>query len=112
MHRSLLAGEALQLDSVDTVADGLAAPMAGVLNYALLAEHAEGVVLVSDTEIISALRVLLERTKLLAEPSGAAPLAALLAGRIPLESDRPVVLVISGGNVDLNQLGGLLTGHA
>lgn len=108
MRRSLEAGEALHLDRVQTVADGLAAPMAGVLNHALVAAHAAGVALVSDEEIVDAMRILLERTKLLAEPAGAAGLAALLRGRIPLRDESPVAVVISGGNVDLGLLGRLL----
>jgi threonine dehydratase len=108
MHRSLEAGRALHLDAVSTVADGLASPMAGVLNHQLLAEHARGVILVTDDEIVAALHVLLERTKLLAEPAGAAGLAALLAGRVPLDDSGPVVVVISGGNVDLASLRSLL----
>jgi threonine dehydratase len=108
MHRSLEKGEAVHLDRVDTIADGLAAPMAGVLNHALVAAHARGVVLVSDAEIVAAMRLLLERTKLLAEPAGAAGLAALLQGRIPLEGDAPVAVVLSGGNVDVERLGALL----
>jgi len=57
--------------------------------------------------------LLLERTKLLAEPSGAAGLAALLEGRIP-HRDRggPVVIVVSGGNADLAQLGALMARDA
>lgn len=108
MRRSLDVGEAVQLDTVDTVADGLAAPMAGVLNHRLVAVHARGVVTVSDEEIVRAMRLLLERTKLLAEPAGAAGLAALLEGRIPDLGDGPVAVVISGGNVDLGLLGRLL----
>ena len=108
MYRSLAAGEAVHLDAVDTIADGLAAPMAGVLNHRILAEHSRGVVLVSDDEIVAALRLLLERTKLLVEPSGAAGLAALLQGRINPRPDRPVVIVLSGGNADLAQLAALL----
>lgn len=112
MSRSLEKGEAVHLDRIETVADGLGAPMAGVLNYALVAAHARGVVTVSDAEIIAAVKLLLERTKLLAEPAGAAGLAALLAGRVPLEGDGPVVVVISGGNVDLDRLGRFLGGEA
>ena len=112
MHRSLEVGEAIHLDSVATVADGLGAPMAGVLNHALLAAHARGVVLVSDDEIINALRVILERTKLLVEPAGAAAVAALLEGRIPVVPEKPVVAVLSGGNVDLGLLSTLLRAGA
>jgi threonine dehydratase len=110
MHRSLQKGEAVHLDHVSTIADGLGAPMAGVLNHALVAAHARGVVLVSDAEIIDAMKVLLERTKLLAEPAGATGLAALLAGRIGLPGDAPVAVVLSGGNVDLPLLGRLFSG--
>lgn len=112
MRRSLAAGEAVHLDAVNTLADGLAAPMAGVLNHALVAAHARGVVTVTDAEIVAALRVLLERAKLLAEPAGAAGLAALLRGRIPLSGGAPVAVVVSGGNVDLTLLGRLLAGSA
>jgi len=108
MFNSLAAGHAVTLDSVDTIADGLAPPMAGVLNHAILSEHARGVVLVSDDEIVDALKLLLERTKLLVEPSGAAGLAALLSGKIELTAAGPVVVVLSGGNADLEQLGTLL----
>jgi threonine dehydratase len=108
MFNSLAAGHAVTLDSVATVADGLAPPMAGVLNHEILSEHARGVVLVSDDEIVSALKVLLERTKLLVEPSGAAGLAALLSGAIDVSGGGPVVVVLSGGNADLDQLAALL----
>ncbi len=108
MTRSLEAGRAVHLDEVDTVADGLGAPMAGALNYELVREHVRGVVLVDDDEIVEAMKLLLERTKLLAEPAGAAGLAALLQGRIELREGGPVAVVLSGGNVDLPLLGRLL----
>ncbi|HBU57380.1 MAG TPA: pyridoxal-5'-phosphate-dependent protein beta subunit, partial [Gemmatimonadetes bacterium] len=104
MHASFSAGQAVQIDQVNTVADGLGPPMAGAINYEILSQHARGIVLVEDSEIVSAMMVLLERTKLLAEPSGAAGLAALLQGKIEIDQERPVVIVISGGNADLDQL--------
>ncbi len=112
MHASLLAGEAIHLDRVHSVADGLAPPMAGVLNHALLSELAAGVALVSDGEIVAALRVLLERTKLLTEPAGAAALAALLSGAVEVDPAGPIVVVLSGGNVDMNTLSRLLVEDA
>jgi threonine dehydratase len=108
MFNSLAAGHAVTLDSVATIADGLAPPMAGVLNHEILSEHARGVVLVSDDEIVGALKLLLERTKLLVEPSGAAGLAALLSGAIDVSGGGPVVVVLSGGNADLDRLSSLL----
>lgn len=109
MHRSLETGSPVHLDAVHTVADGLAAPMAGELNFELIRRHAKGVVVVSDDEIVRAMRLLLERTKLLVEPAGAAGLGALLEGRIPLHGGEPVVVILSGGNVDLALLARLLT---
>ena len=111
MHESFEAGYALRLDRVDTVADGLGAPMAGELNYEILAEYARGIVLVEDREIVCAMMMLLERTKLLAEPAGAAGLAALLENKIEFDRTRPVVVVISGGNADLAQFARLIQGE-
>lgn len=106
LRRALDAGEVVRLERVDTVAGGLAPPFAG----ALALEHAralvEDVVLVSDDEILDALRFVLERTKLLVEPSGAAGVAALVAGRIPVAAAETVVVVLSGGNTSLSIIGG------
>src|SRR5690606_37655702 len=107
MHRSLAEGSPVHLDAVQTVADGLAAPMAGRINYEILRDHARGVALVSDEEIVEAMRLVLERTKFLVEPAGAAGVAALLHGRIP-RVEGAVVVVLSGGNVDLERLAELL----
>lgn len=108
MHRSLAAGRPVRLEAVHTIADGLGAPMAGDLTFPLVQEHLEGIVLVSDREIAGAMRFLLERTKQLLEPAGAAGVAALLNGRIEPLDDRPVVVVLSGGNVDVGRLAELL----
>lgn len=100
MRRSLDEGRAATLERVRTIADGLAPPMAGELNYRYVAEFVENVVLVSDDEILSAMRLLLTRAKLVAEPSGAAAVAALMYGRVPVTAGETVVALISGGNVD------------
>ena len=100
MRRSLDEGRAATLDGTCTIADGLAPPMAGKLNYRYVAEFVEDVVLVSDEEILSAMRLLLTRAKLVAEPSGAAAAAALMYGRIPVTAGETVVALVSGGNVD------------
>lgn len=106
LRRALDAGQVVRLERVDTIAGGLAPPFAG----ALALEHAralvEDLVLVSDEEILRALRLVLERAKLLVEPSGAAGVAALLAGRIPVAADETVVVVLSGGNTSLSIIGG------
>ncbi len=104
MRRSLDAGKAVKLEPVDTIADGLAAPLAGELNYVLVKEHVEDVVLIQDSAIIEAMNLLLTWCKLLAEPAGAAPLAALRSGVIPFKKNDRVVVVISGGNIDADRL--------
>ncbi len=109
MRQSLDKGKAVTLDEVKTVADGLGAPMAGELNYEIVQQHVEDVVLVSDSEIREAMALILARAKLLTEPAGAAAVAALLTGKIPL-TDGPVVAVLSGGNVDMDRLPDLLAG--
>ena len=100
MRRSLDAGRAVHLDAVDTVADGLAAPMAGELTFRYVREFVEDVTLVSDDEIASAMRLLATRAKVVAEPSGAAAVAAVMHGRVAVEPGGIVVAVVSGGNVE------------
>jgi threonine dehydratase len=108
MRASLDAGRAVALESVETIADGLAAPMAGTLNYDVVRRYVDDVVLVSDEQIAAGLRALLFRAKLLAEPAGAAAVAAVLALTIPLRAGERVVAVVSGGNVDGEKLKTLL----
>ena len=64
---------------------------------------------VSDAAISRAMRAILERTKMLAEPAGAAALAALLEGQLPIDPGSVVAVVISGGNVDLDRLPDLIS---
>jgi threonine dehydratase len=91
-----------------SVADGLNAPFGGVLTTAMVRALVEDVVLVDDAVILSGLRFALERTKQVLEPAGAAGLAALLTGRIPVRAGETVCVVFSGGNVDMTRLGELL----
>jgi threonine dehydratase len=103
---ALAAGEPVTISGA-TIADGLAAPFTGKLNLAAVQQYVDEVILVSDEEIRAGMRMLLERAKALAEPAGAAGLAALLAGKIPV-AGKTVVVVISGGNVDVARLPELL----
>jgi threonine dehydratase len=108
MRMSLDAGRAMRLDSVDTIADGLAAPMAGEVNYEIVRRYVDDVVLIDDATIAEGLRELLVSTKLLAEAGGAAATAAVLAGAIPLPKGARVATIVSGGNIDLPKLSALL----
>lgn len=109
MRRSLDAGEPVRLEAVETIADGLGSPMAGEVTYPIVRDRVEDVLLVSDDEIAAAIGPLLTFTKLLAEPAGAAGVAALLAGRVPVEEGETVAVVLSGGNVDLDRVADMLT---
>ena len=71
-------------------------------------QNLEAVVLVSDDEMAEALRFLLMRLKLLVEPSGAAPVAALMAERVPNVRGKKVGVILSGGNVDPKKLAELI----
>lgn len=104
MRASLDADEPVRLDRVETLADGLASPMAGELTFRMVQRYVEDVVTIPDAEIAGAVGEVLSWTKLLAEPAGAAGMAALLGDRLPLEADAAVVAVLSGGNVDLSRL--------
>jgi threonine dehydratase len=93
---------------VDTIADGLAPPFAGEHTFRHVQRWVDQVVRVADEEIIDAVRVLLQRCKLAAEPAGAAGLAALLAGKVSPAAGSTVVCVISGGNIGFDVLRRLL----
>ena len=92
-----------------SVADGLNAPFAGEWTLALGRNHLAGIVTLTDPEILSGVRFAAERMKQVLEPAGAAGLAAVLHGRIPLHDGERVCVVFSGGNVDMDRFGDLLT---
>jgi threo-3-hydroxy-L-aspartate ammonia-lyase len=106
-RRSLAAGERVRIPVPRTIADGLQSETPGELTFAVNRRLVDEIVTVSDAEIVAAMRFLLERMKVLVEPSGAVAVAALLAHRIEASGQR-VGVVLSGGNVDLERLCDLL----
>lgn len=106
--RALAEGHPVNPGAMNTIADGLAAPFTGSLNLALIQRYVDEIVLVTEEELRAAMRLLLERSKLLAEPAGAAAVAALLAGKISDVAGKRVVAVVSGGNVAIEALPALL----
>lgn len=110
MWRSRREGHPVHLERIQTIADGLSAPFAGELTFALVQQYVDDLVLVSDDDIRRAMFLILERCKVLAEPAGAAALAALLTGAATVTPDAPVVAIVSGGNTDIAGLGKLLEG--
>jgi threonine dehydratase len=99
MRRSLEAGHIVTLERVKTIADGLAASSPGTLSFDLARRYVDRVVTVEDGEMLHAIRVLFEWEHLLAEPAGAAGLAALLFHPAEVAAGRRVVVVVSGANV-------------
>jgi threonine dehydratase len=100
--RSLRDGTLYPSVEPKTIADGLLTSLSD-RTFQILSERLEGILTVSEETIIRAMRLLWERMKLIVEPSGAVPLAAILENRDRF-AGRRVALIISGGNVDLDQL--------
>ena len=105
--RSLRAGERVRVEVSRTIADGQQLPTPGERTWPVIRALVDDVVAVSDAEIVEAMRLLFERMKVVAEPSGATALAALLAGRVELRAGT-VGVVISGGNVDAARFAALM----
>lgn len=103
---SLQQGKPVAIPPPPTIADGLRTLCPGKLTFPIVQQHVEAVVLISEDEIKAAVRFLLERLKIVVEPSGAVGVAAALFGKLPAEV-KSVGVVISGGNVDLDQLAAL-----
>ncbi|MDA1189543.1 MAG: threonine/serine dehydratase [Chloroflexi bacterium] len=104
MSRSLEASKVVTLDSVNTIADGLAAPFAGEHTLPHVQKFVDEVVIVTDDEIAEALLLVLERCKVLIEPAAASTVAALLTGKVKPAPDSNIVCVISGGNISATKL--------
>lgn len=103
MKRSLEEGKIIQLDSVSTIADGIAVKTPGTLTYEICKQYVDEVVTVSEEEIAAAILVLLEKMKMVAEGAGATSVAAAMFHKVDLENQK-VVCVLSGGNIDVNLL--------
>lgn len=103
MKRSLEENKIVMLKSMLTIADGIAVKTPQDLTFSLAKNYVDEVVTVNDEEIANALYMLLQRTKLVVEPAGAVGLAALLSKKV-LFPKKNVVVVLSGGNINLSLL--------
>jgi threonine dehydratase len=101
-YRSLQAGHILPSVHPKTIADGLLTSL-GELTFAIIQQHVEQIVTVSEEAIIRAMRTVWERMKIIIEPSAAVPIGALLEQHIDLRGQR-LGVILSGGNVDLDRL--------
>jgi threonine dehydratase len=95
---SLEAGHPVTISTKPTIADGIAVARPGDLTFATVQRFVDEVVTVSDDDIARAIVVLLERTKLVVEPAGAAGVAAMITGKV--RASGPTATILSGGNID------------
>lgn len=103
MFNSVRDGEIECLTSVSTIADGIAVKQPGENTYALVKQYVDGIALVTDDEVSSAILALIEKQKMIAEGAGAAAVAAVMFDKFDLKGKR-VVAVVSGGNIDVTSL--------
>ena len=108
MRQSLARGSPVRLPRLNTIADGLAAPFAGVHTLAHVQAYVDQMVLVEDMAILEAMRALMRKARIVPEPAAAAATAALLGGFLMIEPAEHVVVVVSGGNVDPERVRSLL----
>jgi threonine dehydratase len=106
MQRSVKAG---RLESIEcnTIIDGLRVRRAGELNFSVVQRFVDEIVALPDSQIFEAMLWVMERCKLVVEGAAAAPVGALLQGLVRLPKGSKVVVILSGGNVNLDQLRGL-----
>ncbi len=108
-YLSFKKGERVSIAPPPTIADGIRNLSPGALTFPINKQTLTDVLLVSDQEIEEAVRFLLLRGKILVEPTGAVPAAALLAGKLPMPKGAHVGVVLSGGNIDPVLLAEILT---
>ena len=108
---SLAAGEPVAVESVRTIADGIAVKRPGEITLRLIHALVKELVVVSEDQVAEAMVFLMERSKLVVEGAGAVGVAALLAGKLPGPVDGTTVLVLSGGNVGAGLLAEVARRH-
>ncbi len=105
--RSIAEGRIVSVDIGATIADGIAVNKPGDLNFSMMRKHVDEVVGVDEEAIAGAVLSLLEKANIIAEGAGAAPLAALMDGRVATGAGR-CILIISGGNIEITTIDRIL----
>ena len=103
MIDSISKGKVVRLESVSTIADGIAVKQVGTETFNLCKKYVDGIVEVNDEEISSAILALIEQHKMISEGAGAVAVAAAMFGKVPIEGKK-VCCVVSGGNIDVTIL--------
>ena len=107
MKRSVEEGRRVELEHVDCVIDGLTVKRVGEKTLDIVSRNVDEIVTLPDEKIFEALLWTLSRTKIVVEGAAAAPVAAALNGLVDAEPGATVVCVLSGGNINLDQLRGM-----
>ena len=108
MVDSIKKGERVRLDSVSTIADGIAVKEPGVNTFDICSKYVDEIVTVSDDEVAAAILTLIEQQKLVAEGAGAVSVAAAMFNKVPSQGKK-VVCLVSGGNIDVTNLNRVIT---
>jgi threonine dehydratase len=103
-YLSRQAGEIVEVETSETLADGIAVKRLGDRTFPIIEEHVADIVVVGEEDIARAILLLLEREKTVVEGAGASPLAALLSGKVRIRPGEKVVAVLCGGNIDVNMI--------
>ncbi len=103
MVQSIADHKILRLDSVSTIADGIAVKQPGEITYDTCQKYLDGIVTVSEDEICAAILALIEQQKMVAEGAGAVSVAAAMFGKVPV-AGRKTICIVSGGNIDVTIL--------
>jgi len=98
--QSLRTGKRVTIAPPDTIADGIRTTSLGVITFEIMRKLVDAIALVTDADVIEAMRFMLLRMKLLAEPTGAVPIAALMAHKVDGVAGKRVGVIVSGGNAD------------
>ena len=108
MYMAFKTAKMVPYKTQETIADGIAVKQPGKLTYKLIRKYVDDIVLVSDADIASAIFFMLERMKVVAEPAGAASVAACMAGLVKARGEK-CATVVSGGNIDMYLLDQIVT---
>ena len=103
MFNSIHTGHIQQLESVSTIADGIAVKKPGDITFRMVSQYVDDIATVTEDEIAAAILALIEKQKMIAEGAGAVSVAAAMFNKFPLEGKK-VVSLISGGNIDVTSL--------
>ena len=108
MVESLKTNNRIRLNSVSTIADGIAVKEPGINTFEMCQKYVDEIVTVSDDEVASAILTLIEQQKLVAEGAGAVSVAAAMYNKVPIDGKK-VVCIVSGGNIDVTSLNRVIT---